>query len=230
MGVRNALAAVAGRMEDVIRRPDRVLEGISEGPGAGRRLTSLLLVVVATSLPFGMATGAYVGGRQVWITGLKLPALLLSTLALCAPALVLAAPVLGGRLAPRRALGIALLSVAATSVCLGSLSPVVLVFSRTLRLWNHTHYVFLVLLLTLATSLAGAVSVGYLWRALGRSGVRERRLRIVVAWLLLYQFVGAQMAWILRPFVGSSSDTIRFEGNIYEALPMLVRAFFRGLL
>lgn len=225
----DTLAAAVARLEDVIRRPDRVLQGVSEGPGSWRRLGALLLVIVSTSLPFGMATGAYVGGRQVWITGLKLPALLLATLALCAPALVLAAPVLGERLAPRRVIGIALLSVAATSVCLGSLSPVVLVFSRTLRLWNHTHYVFLVLLLTLATSLAGAVSVGYLWRALGRSGVRERRLRIVLAWLLLYQFVGAQMAWILRPFVGSSADTVRFEGNIYEALPMLVRALLHGL-
>ena len=229
MILRSALAAVAKGMEDVVRRPDRLLEEISEGPGAGGRLASLLLVVVAASLPFGMAIGAYVGGWQVLITGLKLPALLLSTLALCAPALALAGPVLGERLSPRRALSIALLSVAATSVCLGGLSPIVLVFSRTLRLWNHTHYVFLVLLLTAAASLAGVVSVGYLWRALRSAGVGARRLRIVVAWLLLYQFVGAQMAWILRPFVGSSSDTIRFEGNIYEALPMLVRAFFRGL-
>jgi hypothetical protein len=54
--------------------------------------------------------------------------------------------------------------------------------------------------------------------ASGREGTGARR-RVLRLWILVYAFVGSQMAWTLRPFIGAPS--MRFElfrqlgGNFY---------------
>jgi hypothetical protein len=48
--------------------------------------------------------------------------------------------------------------------------------------------------------------------------------RIVFAWLMVNLFLGAQLSWILRPFIGSPSLPVEFlratafKGTFYEAL------------
>lgn len=55
----------------------------------------------------------------------------------------------------------------------------------------------------------------------------KQAIRILQIWILVYGFVGAQMAWSLRPFIGSPDREFEFlreqvkgqnEGNIYQAL------------
>jgi hypothetical protein len=43
------------------------------------------------------------------------------------------------------------------------------------------------------------------------------------AWLVVYAFVGIQMAWVLRPFIGNPDQPTRFFreeswGNAYEVI------------
>jgi len=60
--------------------------------------------------------------------------------------------------------------------------------------------------------------------------VQTRRL-IFIIWIMLYGFVGSQMAWVLRPFIGQpDKEFILFShsgGNIYtdiiESLRILLR-------
>jgi hypothetical protein len=40
----------------------------------------------------------------------------------------------------------------------------------------------------------------------GKEGERARR-RVVWMWIIVYAFVGSQMAWTLRPFIGAPSMT-----------------------
>lgn len=223
------VAGILAESERLLHRPDELYEAVAAGDRPGPRIARLLALSVLASVPFGMACGAYVGGEQVWITGAKMPVLFLFTLGVCAPLLTMILFVAGQKLTVLQSIEVALISIAATSVCLGSLTPVMLLFSLSLRLWNHNHYVFLILLLTTSVGFSGIVSLRFAWRALGRLGAGAARLRILVAWIVVYQFVGCQVAWVLRPFIGRSSDTIRFEGNIYEAIPMLVRNFFHGM-
>ena len=55
--------------------------------------------------------------------------------------------------------------------------------------------------------------------------------RVVVAWTMLYALVGAQMGWILRPFIGAPGIPTRFlrEGawsNAYvEVFAAVARLF-----
>ena len=44
---------------------------------------------------------------------------------------------------------------------------------------------------------------------------------IIKAWSLIYMFVGTQMAWLLRPFVGEKGTFAlvrEIEGNFYVAV------------
>ncbi len=63
------------------------------------------------------------------------------------------------------------------------------------------------------------------YRPLIARDVRHRSL--MRGWLLIYAFVGIQMAWVLRPFVGSPTSPTRFFraeawGNAYVEVARIV--------
>ena len=61
---------------------------------------------------------------------------------------------------------------------------------------------------------------------------RNRRHRWMLwTWLVIYAFVGVQMAWILRPFVGDPNMEVQFFrpeawGNAYVVVADLIRGMF----
>jgi hypothetical protein len=78
--------------------------------------------------------------------------------------------------------------------------------------------------------LAGVISnlrLTQLLRAL--SGSQAVARRVLIAWLAGNLFLGSQLSWILRPFIGSPDLPVQFvrdnafQGNFYETV-------FRSLL
>jgi hypothetical protein len=194
------------------------------------RLVCLLSVISAGAFLFGAATGCYVAGHQIWITGLKVPLLFLSTLAICAPSMYILSLLIGARLSFMQALTVALTTIAVTSLILAGWAPVMFVFAWTLVPREYPHYLFLLLLALASVGVGAVISVWHLARGFSEMGIAANiRWRVIVVWLLLYQFVGSQMTWLLRPFVGSSADTVRFEGNFYEAIPIIFESFFKRI-
>lgn len=180
----------------------RVLRGGAVGPLA------LLPPIVVASAAFGAAVGSYVGGRQIAYAAVKMPVFFLGTLAVCMAAL---AALSGGR----AAVAVALRTVFTTTVILGALAPPV--FLVGLSMPRPRAYSEMVLVLTLAIAVAGAVSVVRLRRALGSTA-------LWLAWIGIYGFVGAQTAWLLKPWIGHTMTADRFiplaenvRGNFYEA-------------
>lgn len=64
------------------------------------------------------------------------------------------------------------------------------------------------------------------------AGPKKIPQRLFVLWLILYMFVGTQMAWILRPFIGSPKMTFTVfrprSGNFHESVMYSVRDLFRS--
>lgn len=83
--------------------------------------------------------------------------------------------------------------------------------------------------------LAGLAGIGSLWAALRRM-VRDggRAAALAVAWVGTYAFVGTQLGWMLRPFVGSPFYPVvflrpdAFDRNFYEFLFGEVLPFLMG--
>jgi hypothetical protein len=104
-------------------------------------------------------------------------------------------------------------------VLLLSFAPIVLFFLLTTR-----QYQFFKLLNVGVFSIAGLVGVIFLGQGMrivsagGEEGALARQ-NVVRLWILIYAFVGSQMAWTLRPFIGAPG--LQFElfrqlgGNFY---------------
>ena len=57
--------------------------------------------------------------------------------------------------------------------------------------------------------------------------------KILKVWILIFGFVGTQMAWSLRPFVGSPELGFELfrqnrEGNFYKAIYFSVKSLVQG--
>jgi hypothetical protein len=190
------------------------------GPAAELPAARTLLLAAASSAAFGAAIGAYTGGRQILFAAVKMPLYFLCTLALSFAALHLFA---ARELRVRDTFRAALEAVALTSLVLAALAPVVALAALSCP---PRFYTALVLLLVASVATGGATAVVRLHRRLGRPA-------LTAAWVLLYQFVGAQMAWLLKPWVGYSGLDDRFlplrenlKGNFYESVLRIVVSLF----
>jgi len=157
-------------------------------------------------------------------SGLKVPLLLFATTALCLPGFFVLNTIMGLRDDLREALQAILAGQAGLSIALASLAPVT-------RFWYfscgsyRTALLFNAGMFTVAT-LAGQIIMMRYYRELIR---RHRNHRIMLgAWVCLYAFVGIQMAWMLRPFIGNPGMRVAFfrQEPFSNAYVVIVRLIF----
>ena len=146
---------------------------------------------------------------QVLYSALKVPLLLFATSLLCLPGFFVLNTILGLRDDFREALQAILAGQAGLSIALASLSLLT-------RFWYFSTSSYRGALLFNAAIFALAALAGQMvmlryYRVLIR---RQRYHRIMLyTWLLLYAFVGIQMGWVLRPFVGCPGLAVTFFRN-----------------
>lgn len=188
----------------------------------------LLAAIVAGSGAYGATIGLGRAPLQAAFTALKFPLLMLLTTAGNALLNGMLAQLLGLGISFRQsALAIAT-GFAVASAVLAGLAPM------ALFLWWSTpsfasgqalvaHNATLVAHVGLV-ALAGAIGNLALYRLVASiSGSAARAARILAAWLAVNLFLGSQLSWIMRPFVGSPALPVEFfradalNGNFYEA-------------
>jgi hypothetical protein len=166
---------------------------------------------------------------QIVVTAVKVPVLFLLTLAIVLPPVYVSNAFVGARLPFRQMLALLLASVTITVTVLASMTTVAFFFALTSR-----SYHFIKLLHVLFFAYAGWVGLAYLVRSLNaimepieRSAANRILARrtpqwLFLGWLLLYMFVGTQLAWVLRPFVGAPTEKFQVfrprYGNLYESV------------
>ncbi|HUV40072.1 MAG TPA: hypothetical protein VMY39_10680 [Planctomycetota bacterium] len=198
----------------------------SAPPAAG--LTQLVVMV----LVFGALTGAVMGSFSAFAPGrwvlmlyaaVKVPMLLMATFLVCLPSFFVVNALVGLREDWSRALAGIVSTQAALTVVLAALAPVVAFFYVS----NVTYDAALVLNgLAFATAVGTAQVVTMrVYRPLIAANPRHRLMLWV--WVTLYVFVGIQMAWTLRPFVGAPGAAPAFFredawGNAYVIVARLV--------
>lgn len=205
--------------------------GLSALPGRGRpsAVRTGGVLVVAGAL-FGLAMGAYAGGGwprplQMAFSAIKVPLLLGVTYVLCVPSFVVVSALLGLRADTAKALRAILSAQAVLALALAGMAPYTLVWYAS-STGHDIAVLFNAMLFAIATVCAQIVL-----RASYRPLIaRDPRHRIALwFWLILYAFVGIQMAWVLRPFVGSPGLETRFfrENSWSNAYVWVARAILR---
>lgn len=167
----------------------------AEQPATARRD---LLTITLGGLLFGAAVGSLRGGVQVPIAALKIPLATLLTLAVSAPGFAAFAGAFGRRWSFRETLAVALGAGARASLVLFALAPVLWL---AIDLGASHHGVRW--LATIAYALAGLSGLGFMLHAVGSS---RGRWATTLSFAGLFLIVGAQSAWLLRPFIGDPRD------------------------
>lgn len=192
---------------------------------------ALLGVLLLAGLAHGTVLGSY-GGRplQMLYSALKVPLLLLVSSALCLPSFFVLNTVLGLRDDWRHTLRALLATQATLALCLASLAPVTLVIYA-----SGSSYELAIILNGVQFALATLISQQVTYRHYRELIRRDRRhLLTLLAWCLSYAFVGIQMGWVLRPFIGRpqlETNFFRQEAwsNAYlEVLDALARLLGSG--
>ena len=131
--------------------------------------------------------------------------------------------------------GDALRGVVAAQACLAvvlaSLSPITVLFYLSTA--DYSLAVFFNGVMFAVASLSAQIVMRRYYGPLIRRTPRHRPM--LFAWLLLYVFVGIQMAWVLRPFIGDPNAPVAFFrtdawGNAYVVILRLTAHFLKKLL
>lgn len=195
---------------------------LGQSPVVGRVRTLLALLVVFGAA-YGAAMGTYSGEGlsaprplQVLYSAIKVPLLLLATFVLSLPCYFVVNSLLG----LREDLGAAVRALLATQACLtvvlGALAPFTLFWYAGVRGYEEAT-IFNGVLFAIASA-SGQLLLRRLYRPLIARDARHRTL--LRLWLVIYCFVGIQMGWLLRPFIGSPEQPTTFLradtwGNAY---------------
>ena len=159
--------------------------------------TALLTLAIAATA-FGAAVGAWRGGAQIAFAALKMPIGIIGTLALVAPAFYALAAVFGRPWPLRSVLSLMLTAGARFALVLLAMTP---------PLWLTINfgapYEAIKLTATLVYGLAGLAGLEVLVRGLGEGPGRRSTIGLFVGVFLL---IGAQNAWVLRPYLGTPGD------------------------
>jgi len=211
-------------MNPFLQRADALLRGASDSPTWRRSF--------AYSIIFGLLYGAVMGcfgglSAERWIqiaySSLKVPLLLLVTFGFALPPFFVMNTLLGVREDFAVALRAILEMQAGVALILASLAPL------TLGVYVSTsQYEAAVLFNFLMFCLAACSAQIILYRRYRALIVRRAiHAKLMWAWLACYCFIGAQLAWTLRPFIGAPNAPVHFfrgmlGGNVYEVLGHLL--------
>ena len=168
---------------------------------------ALLLLLVTGGFVYGAVMGFFTARPlQSLYSGLKVPMLLVVTSAVCLPNFFIVNTLLGLRDDFAYALRGILAAQATMGVVLMSLAPLTLwVYASTS---DYDLAIVLNGVMFLVATLVGQVVVSRHYQPLIEKNPRHRIGK--GAWLTLYVFVAIQLAWVLRPFVGSPGLEVSF--------------------
>ncbi len=191
-------------------------------------------IVLIFGLFYGATMGSYAGiSIDRWLhllfTALKVPLLLGATFLLSLPSFAVINYLFGLGADLRSALRIMLSCQAVVALALASLAPFTALWYFSVRDYKMA-LLFNAIIYAIA-SLAGQYAIRRSYRSLIARNVRHRYMLWI--WIGLYSFVGIQLAWVLRPFVGSPTELVQFIrteelSNAYVRIAQLLWAAIAG--
>jgi hypothetical protein len=206
-------------IETILRNRQHFFVEIREGNDLRAKMRAMLVSSVVFLMLYGAVMGSTHSLRQAISSAVKLPILFLATLIVCLPTLYFFNVLFGSNQSLTQNFCLILTAITVTAVLLLSFAPILLFFLLT-----TSHYQFFKLLNVIILAITGFIGVMFLSQGMrivstgGKEGARARR-NVIRFWIVVYAFVGSQMAWTLRPFIGAPSMTFelfrQLGGNFY---------------
>lgn len=186
--------------------------------------SSIAITIIGTAV-YGMTIGLWRGSLQAFYVAMKFPLLIFITTGCNSLLNWFISLMVGAHFSFIRTLKYQFISYAIASIILLSFAPISLFLLWNIpplsgeavignSLFTLTH----VFLIAVAGSIANVRLLGLLRKDLNSKTLARM---VLISWLAGNMFLGCQISWILRPFIGSPSLPIQFvrsnplEGNFY---------------
>lgn len=208
---------------------------------SARRVATHVAVIALGAGCFGAAMGWWRDPWQALFVAIKFPLILLLTAFGNALLNAMLAPLLGLNLSFRQSLLAVLMSFAIAAAILGAFAPLVgfIVWNApplTPDIKSTATYGLIKVVVVAVIAFAGLAGNVRLFQLLAQLGKSQRiAQRVLLAWLAGNLFLGSQLTWIARPFIGSPQLPVvflrdgAFQGNFFEniwnTLVHLIRLF-----
>jgi len=203
----------------ILQDRDSLLKEIAEGLDLQRKLIELNVIGATSFAIYGAIIGSQHSFLQAISSCIKLPILFLLTTAICMPTLFIFSSFFGAKRSILQTLVLLATGTAIIGVALVGFAPITLFFIVTTR--SYQFFKLLNVAFFAVSGLLGVLFFNRMYVQLSENGsptMRSRRM-FLRFWLLLYAFVGTQLAWTLRPFFGAPGlpfEVVReIGGNFY---------------
>ena len=225
------MRALAQTADDVLRRTDWTAR---DEPSL-RSWLRLLACLIGFGIVYGAAMGTYrlSTGQSQWLlqliySAIKVPILLTVSFVINLPSFFVLSTLLGLRKDFALAVRAIVAAQAGLAVVLAALAPLTLLCYASSAEYDHA------LLFNGAIFATASLAAQFLLRRFYRPLIARnpRHRQLLIGWGCLYVLVAIQLAWLLRPFIGSAGVDVQFLrpeawDNAYEVLLRLVwRALF----
>lgn len=189
-----ATGGILDAIDLLLRDRDATRARIRDGGDLAGFARAMIATIAGGAGAFGGAMGAWRGGPQILLAGVKLPLVILLTAALCAPATTALNAAMDRRADLRRDLALVLASLALGSLVLAALAPVILLADTM-----HAGYHALILAVVGCCMLGGLAGMSFFVR--GLAAERQGMVPVMATLTMIFALVGSQMAWSGRPWV-----------------------------
>ncbi len=207
---------------------------------SARRFMFHVGVIILGAGLYGAAMGWWRDPQQALYVAVKFPLIILLTTMGNTLLNGMLAPLLGLNIPFRQSFSAILMSVTIAAAILGAFSPVM-----AFMIWNAppmspqavsgATYSLIKLANVAVIAFAGSTGNVRLFQTLARlGGSKVIAFRVLVAWLAGNLFLGSQLSWILRPFIGSPNLPVEFfratalSGNFYENVFQTLQHIFNN--
>lgn len=201
---------------------DSFFESLSSEKQMGKRLFKIFILLIVSSMVYGMIMGSFNSWMQAVSSGIKVPALLILTIVICFPAFFTIQYILGSKMNFMQMAVVIFNGFLLTTAIMVSFAPIVLFFLIT-----GSNYAFLKLLHVAIFAVSGLFGIKIIMDALVFSCEKKNvypktGIKIFRIWIFILAFVGMQLAWNLRPFLGDRKQPFELfrnrGGNFYQAV------------
>ena len=206
----------------VFQDKEQFFSKLTSDEDIGRRILGQYLLVIIFAYLYGVVMGCYNGWEQAISSGIKVPVFLTLTLVVCFPGFYINQFVLGSKLGLLHMLNVILKGFLMVSLIMVAFAPIVIFFLIT-----GDNYAFIKLLHVGIFSISGFFGAKTMIEALRYCCEKSKvypKVGVVVFrfWVIILAFVGMQLAWNLRPFIGNRGMKFEVfrepEGNFYLAV------------
>ena len=214
----------------VFQNKDEYFELLSNDKESSSMILSQVGIIFLFSFFYGVVMGSYNSWQQALVSGLKVPSLLILALFICFPAFFVIQYMMGSKMSFKQMMNMILSGFVVLTTIMASFAPIVIFFMIT-----GNNYNFLKLLHVAIFAFSGIFGMRTMLEALKFSCEKKNvypkiGVKIFKFWVVVFAFVGMQLAWNLRPFVGDKDSEFEIfrerESNFYLAVIQSTGALF----